>query len=487
MFTAFMNLTIFFLIYLLYRYIKSRIYDYLDKEPVSSRREWLILPVALFMFAFVATSGFTRYNVSNDSISIPFALHPFHIIPFKEIYLNWQNYDFYNAIYGQSRAFYYTDFINIKDYIRIFTSMLALGFSISIVNKTFVKSLLAMIFIRTLLGFMIGESYFATSLCLSLIAFLVAFLVYKILYRGIVRKNFLATFANSPVHRSFVVGYLIVMCLLPLYFVEVDKRWASDQWTMSEYSDFKEPAVLKTYDDKVELTPKDFRINNKENVEVSFAFSQPPVLDIPYKTAIRSIEFKFNLSGETLNYGTGINAGDDHVQIHLDKIINPYDKDRIKTIYPIELYGIEAINYVIDDKRFTNMLKVIESKWWTNENGYDCYTYTYQVPKVDGYEVNVGTSVTFDNPNPNKPLGTYQDKAWASVLDPVKIGSNEKYDIFSVDNYFYDYEMGPLKKSQIVGLDQAFFSANVRVSAKALPKEPIWTIDSIDYFKPYLE
>ena len=488
MFTAFMNLTIFFLIYLLYRYIKSRIYDYLDKEPVSSRREWLILPVALFMFAFVATSGFTRYNVSSGSVSIPFALPQLYSIPFKELYLNWKNYEFYNAIFGQTNTFYNDIFVyQIKDYIRLFTSMLALGFVISIVNKTFIKSLIAMSLIRLLLGLLTGESHFATSLCLALIAFLIAFVIYKLLYRELKRKNFLETFAQSPIHRTFVIGYLIVMCLLPLYFVDVDTQWAPDKWSSSQYIDFKEPSLLKTYEDKVDLSIESFRIINEDALELEFFVSGIPPLEIPYKTTITSIDFKFEIGGEIVNHGSGNYDGGNRMHLTLANIAYPYQKGRNQSIYPLKLFGISSIGYTIDDKRFTNQMQVLDTKWWTNEDGYDCYTYTYQVPKVEGYEINVGSTITYDNPYPKKDFQTFENKAWAISTNTVKVDSTDAFDIYSVDNYFYDFEKGPLEKSQIHGLEQDFYMTTVRVDVQNIPKEPIWTIDSIDYFKPYLE
>jgi len=488
LFTAFMNLLIFALFYLLYRFIKSRIYTALDKEPVNSNREWFILPIALFMFVFVATDGFTWYTVSDSSVSIPFSLSQFYIIPFKEVYLNYKNYEFYHLIYGQTNTFYDDVFLyQLKDYIRLFTSMLALGFTVSIVNKTFIKSLLTMLLIRLLLGLMIGEAYIATSLSLALIAFLIAFFIYKILYRGLVRKNFLKTFAESPVHRAFVIGYLIAICLMPLYFVRVDSRWSSDHYSTSQFIDFNAPIVSKTYDEKIDLRAESFRILNKEALEIEFTIAPSPVLDIPYKTSFEGINIRFALGDAPIQAGTDVSSGTNRFRLTFDSYSYGLGEDNKQSIYPLKIYGITSLHYIIDDKRFTNQLKVLDQRWWTNEDGFDCYTYTYQVPKLSTYEVQVVASLTYDNPNPNRNHQTFENKAWANATDSIKIGSTEAYDIYSVDNYFYDYEMGPLKKAQIQGLDQNFFTANVRVNVKSVPSEPIWSIESIEYFEPYLE
>lgn len=436
---------LFSLLYLAYRWVKQKFYTYKDLGPLDESREQYLFLTCLYVFIFIISMRFTV--VSPSGIGVYYRGSETYMIPFSEIIEANRFNVFYEFVSGNES----TGISQlIKDYLLRFAQsmiiLLPLSLSLFAAYKCHLKRFIWLLVTVMVSYYFSGELFIGSTIIKVVILYGLTYLIH-----ALVEKLFR--------RRSTIIWLFIFILLAGVVFTS-DIHIVSDSYVTSykapESMEFDEPYVSNG---DVALTFDSAKLREDHSeIELEYTLKQLPKLDIPYEYNFLNLTLDLQ-TGEKL-YKYGFMANDQKQIASVGRTnslrinnIDISDSHRSKSIFPLTIYGISEILYVITDSSLLKQISFEDSGWLSDEP-YTCFRLTYRVPKTQGYELRWSVSVKYNDlwDQTYNPHYSYYTKKM--ILEET-----ESSILYEVKNYFYDREasdikiLGPEVTNVIYGLE----------------------------------
>jgi hypothetical protein len=228
-----------------------------------------------------------------------------------------------------------------------------------------------------------------------------------------------------------------------------DIRFLNDSYASSfktpEVIEFEEPYV---FNGNVDFTFHSAKLREDHTeIELDYTLNKIPELNIPYEYKVSNLTLDLKTGEEKHKYGF---SSDHSLRINN---IDIRASQISKSVFPLTIYGISEIMYVIIDPELIEQISFEDSGWLTGEP-YTCYRLTYRVPKVSDYELRWNVPLKYNDllDKTYNPHVSYYTKK--TILEET-----ESSILYEVKNYFYDRDasdieiIGPEVINVIYGLE----------------------------------
>ncbi len=442
---------LFTLLYLAYRGIKQKIYTYKDLGPLGEIKERYLFLTCLYVFIFITTWRFTV--LSPSGIGVSYRGSETYLVPFSEIIETNRLNIFYEFVSGDERMSLSR---LIMEYLLTFAQsmiiLLPLSLSIFAAYKNNVKRSVWLLVTVMVSYYFSGELFVGSTIIKVILLYGFTYLIYWLIEKMFAR-------------RKIIIWLSIFILLIGVVFTS-DIHIVSDSYASSykapETIEFEEP--YSSHGD-VDLIFHSARLREDHTeIELDYTLNNVPELDIPYEYKLLNMTLDLKTGDEKYKYGFSSNSS---LRINNIDITTSY---RNKSVFPLTVYGISEIMYVIIDPDLMEQIS-FEDSGWLNDEPYTCYRLTYRVPKVPGYELRWNVPLKYNDLldrayNPN--VSYYTKKR---ILEETETSI-----LYEVKNYFYDRETTEI---EILGPEiiNAIYSREFEIDIN----NPILHFDNGDY------
>lgn len=425
---------LFSLMYLTYRWIKQKIYTYRDQGPLDESKERYLFLTCLYIFTFIATWRFTI--VSPSGIGVSYRGSETYLIPFSEIIETNRLNTFFEFV-SDSESMSLSQLI--KDYLVNFMKsmiiMLPLSLSLFAAYKNNVKRLVWLTVTVMVSYYFSGELHIGSTIIKVLFLYGLTHLIYMLIEKLFARRE--------------IIVWMSIFILFTGVVLTSDIRFLNDSYASSfktpEVIEFEEPYVFKG---NVDFTFHSAKLREDHTeIELDYTLNKIPELNIPYEYKVSNLTLDLKTGEEKHKYG----FSSDH-SLRIDNI-DIRASQISKSVFPLTIYGISEIIYVIIDPDLLDQIS-FEDSGWLNGEPYTCYRLTYRIPKVPGYELRWNVPLKYNDllDKTYNPHVSYYTKK--TILEET-----ESSILYEVKNYFYDREasdieiIGPEVINVIYGLE----------------------------------
>ncbi len=425
---------LFSLMYLAYRWVKQKIYTYKGLGPLDEDREKYLFLTCLYIFAFIATWRFTI--VSPSGIGVSYRGAETYLIPFSEVIEANRRNIFYEFVSGNES----TSLTQlIKEYLLTFAKsmfiLLPLSLSLFAAYKNNVKRLVWLMGTVMVSYYFSGELHIGSTIIKVIFLYGLTHLIYMLIKKVFARRE--------------VIVWMSIFILFTGVVLTSDIRFLNDSYASSfktpEVIEFEEPYV---FNGNVDFTFHSAKLREDHTeIELDYTLNKIPELNIPYEYKVSNLTLDLKTGEEKHKYGFSTD--------HLLRInnIDIRASQISKSVFPLTIYGISEIMYVIIDPELIEQISFEDSGWLTGEP-YTCYRLTYRVPKVLGYELRWNVPLKYNDllDETYNPHVSYYTKK--TILEET-----ESSILYEVKNYFYDRDasdieiIGPEVINVIYGLE----------------------------------
>lgn len=411
---------LFSLVYLAYRWIKQKIYTYRGIGPLDESKERYLFLTCLYVFIFISTWRFTF--LSPSGIGVSYRGTETYLIPFSEIIETNRMNIFFEFLSGDERM---PLSLLIKDYLFTFAQtmiiLLPLSLSLFAAYENHLKR-----FVWLLVTIM-GSYYFSGDLLVGSTIIKVIFL-YGLTYLiyWLIDKLF--------ARRKIIIWLSIFIMLVGVVFTS-DIRIVNDSYTSS----YKAPETIDFEAPYTSHGDVDFSFHSaklKEDhteIEFEYTLNKIPELNMPYEYKFLSMTLDLKTGENSFKYG--FSQGNSLIINNVDNT----DGFRSKSVFPLTIYGISEIMYVLIDPDLLEQISFEDGGWLSGEP-YTCYRFTYRIPKITGYELSWNLPLKYNDLKDQtfNPKHSYYTKS--RILEETEASV-----LYEVKNYFYDRDTSDIE------------------------------------------
>lgn len=413
---------LFSLMYLAYRWIKQKIYTYKDLGPLDESRERYLFLTCLYIFTFIATWRFTI--VSPSGIGVSYRGSETYLIPFSEIIESYRLNIFYEFVSG-SQSMSLSQLI--KDYLMNFAKsmiiMLPLSLSLFAAYKNNVKRLVWLTVTVMVSYYFSGELFIGSTIIKVLFLYVLTYLIYALIEKIFSRRK--------------IIVWMFISVLFAGVIFTSNIRFLSDSYASSykapETIEFDEPYTSKG-DVDIAFNSAKLREDQTE-IELEYTLNKIPEMNIPYEYKLLNLTLDLQTGEEKHKYGF---SSDTSTSLRINNI-DIRASHISKSVFPLTIYGISEIMYVIIDPDLLEQIS-FEDNGWINDEPYACYRLTYRIPKVPGYELKWNVPLKYNDllDQTYNPHVSYYTKK--TILEET-----ESSILYEVKNYFYDRDASDIE------------------------------------------
>lgn len=485
MFTVFINLVFFAILYSIYLLLKSKIYVVRKNETLNTHDEILIFPLALYIYFLFASMQFQMLGDSGISFIGLANLAHLNFIPFEDWFWQYDFSRFMNHVYTDYNT-WPTSLLNtlLQNFGFHLAFLIPVSFALKSICHTWKKALFFFISITILVGLQNYELNVGTIIVTGLIAFVI----------GNFLSDFVIFFINkkSSLQSKLELISIYTALLLPLVLFTFNMNILAPQSGRIQNMSFSTQESFKTFDQQISITPLEYSKENNKNLHITFTLTDLPEPSFPYVYNLRSINYRLETDGKlNLLSDAPIQPLQDAKEQPLTSslYINNIEyntKFISKNIYPVKFYGIESLTYASTDPTLLSQLEVLDTKWIKDE--YDCYQITYRVPLLSQQEANWQINITYDNPllkgdaTTGADEGFYNSETSPTLYGqydlPVLISEDSTYKTYMLKCYFYQYGHGAFSKKEIKNIETICWNVLFDLSPESKSEVPIWIIDA---------
>ncbi len=485
MFTLFINLLFFALLYFIYLILKSKAYQIKDNSSINQDTEILIFPLALYIYFLLASmqfqmlsdSGMTFFSLSNLS----------HIkwIPFGDWFLQYDFSRFMAHVYADYNTLPTSIITPLLQNLGFHIAyLIPIAFALKSIYHSWKKTILIFFPITLLAGLQSYELNFGIIIVTGFTSYVIGSLLSNIAAFLINKK------ANLKSKLTFLSIYAVLLVSLALFVMNT--TIINQQSYRNQTINFTNQNTFMTFDDQIELMPIDYRKEGDERLDIDLNVSNLPMLSLPYNYQLQSITYRFETDGEPLLISGALSQFSiDHKSEVLTNTISLSNIDynsrfTFKNIYPINFYGIDSITYYSKDPLLLNQLEVLDTNWF--HDIYDYYEITYRVPVLDQNEVKWQINVSYDNPllkedvpksNINAFYNDENSPTLYSYYDaPILISEDTAYKTYKLKCYFYQFGQGAFSKEEIKNIQTICWNVLFDLFPENKSEAPIWVIEA---------
>lgn len=485
MFTLFINLIVFAVLYFMYFIFKNKAYQIRDNSHMRQDHEILIFPLALYIYFLFASSQFQTLGDSGISFFSFANLTHLKFIPFEDWVWQYDYTRFMRHVYADYNTWPISSSITfLQSFVFHLAYLTPIAFALKSIYHSRKKTLLIFLPITLLAGLQSYELNVGTIIVTAITAYIIGISLSDFVSLLISKKTNL----KAKLHSIAIYTALLIPLALFLFNMNI----LSPQSYRIQNMNFTKQEPFVTFDHQVSLMPLEYRKENDTKLHIEFSVSNLPTLTLPYSYDLQSINYHFETDGVPLIIGSSPSQAASGQKeevlmssIHLDNI-EYTDKFIEKNIYPVKFYGIDSIAYASKDPALLKQLEVIDTNW--SHDVYDYYEITYRVPVLSQQEVKWQINVTYDNPllkdTASKNIGnTFYNDVNSPTLSgyfdyPVLMSEDSTYKTYTLKCYFYLYGHGTFSKEEIKGIETSCWDVKFNLLPETKSDDPLWVIEA---------
>ena len=485
MFTLFINLLFFALLYFIYLILKSKAYQINDNSSINQDTEILIFPLALYIYFLLASMHFQMLSDSGITFLGLSNLSHLKFIPFEDWFLQYDYSRFMAHVYADYNTFTTSILTPLLQNLGFHIAyLIPIAFALKSIYHSWKKTILIFFPITLLVGLQSYELNIGMIIVAGFTSYIIGSLLSNIVSFLINKK------ANLKPKLTFLSVYAVLLVSLAIFLSNT--TILNQQSNRIQTINFTDQETFTTFDDQISLRPIDYKKEDNKTLDIKLSVSPLPTLSLPYNYHLQSITYRFETDGVPLLIGGAFieQPNDQKIEDHTSSIylsnIDYNSRFTFKNIYPVNFYGIDSITYYSKDPLLLNQLEVINTNW--SYDIYDYYEITYRVPVLDQKEVKWHVNVTYDNPllketaTESNTATFYNDENSPTLYSyydtPILISEDTAYKTYKLKCYFYQYGHGAFSKEEIKGIKTISRDVQIDISPETKSEEPIWVIEA---------